>query len=110
MNKVFPERPIEDIPDGDAIFHTLFDLQDRLQVPGSSNYFETGLTYEAGESGKIPHWRCIRDDKGRVIVAICHNMDLGDGWENADEPKYPERYTTLAYHVGLNYFVYDLTH
>jgi hypothetical protein len=110
MNKVFPNPLIEDIPDGDPIFHTLFDLQDRLQVPGSSNYFETGLTYEAGETGKTPHWRCIRDNKGRVIVAICHNMDLGDGWENADEPKYPERYTTLAYHVGLNYFVYDLTH
>jgi hypothetical protein len=110
MDKVFPERPIEEIPDGDPIFHTLWDLVDRLQVPGSNNYFETGLTYEDGETGKVPHWRCIRDDKGRVIVAICHNMDLGDGWENADEPKYPERYTTMAYHIGLNYFVYDLTH
>jgi hypothetical protein len=110
MTKVFPDRPIEDIPDSDPIFHTLWDLQERIQVPGSNNYFETGLTYEDGETGKVPHWRCIRDDKGRVIVAICHNMDLGDGWENADEPKYPERYTTMAYHVGLNYFVYDLTH
>jgi hypothetical protein len=110
MDKVFPERPIEEIPDGDPIFHTLWDLEHRFQVPGSNNYFETGLTYEDGETGKVPHWRCIRDDKGRVIVAICHNMDLGDGWENADEPKYPERYTTLAYHIGLNYFVYDLTH
>ena len=110
MTKVFPDRPIEDIPDGDPIFHTLWDLEKRLQVPGSNNYFETGLTYEDGETGKVPHWRCIRDDKGRVMVAICHNMDLGDGWENADEPKYPERYTTMAYHIGLNYFVYDLTH
>ena len=33
MNKVFPERPVEEIPDGDAIFHTLFDLQERFQVP-----------------------------------------------------------------------------
>jgi hypothetical protein len=110
MTKVFPDRPVEDIPNSDPIFHTLFDLSERLQVPGSYNYFETGLTYEDGETGKVPHWRCIRDDKGRIMVAICHNMDLGDGWENADEPKYPERYTTYAYHIGLNYFVYDLTH
>jgi hypothetical protein len=110
MKKVLPDWPVEEIPDGDPIFRTLWDLKERLQVPGSSNYFETGLTYEDGETGKVPHWRCIRDDKGRVIVAICHNMDLGDGWENADEPKYPERYTTMAYHIGLNYFVYDLTH
>jgi hypothetical protein len=110
MNKVFPDRPIEDIPDSDPIFHTLFDLQDRFQVPGSYNYFETGLTYEAGETGKVPHWRCIRDDKGRVMVAICHNMDLGDGWENSDDPKYAEKWSNLAYKVGMNYFVYDLTH
>ena len=87
MSKVFPDRPIEDIPDNDPIFHTLFDLQDRFQVPGAQ-FFETGITYEAGETGKVPHWRCIRDDKGRIMVAICHNMDLGDAWEWADDPRY----------------------
>ena len=110
MDKVFPERPIEDLPDNDPIFHTLYDLQDRFQVPGSDNYFRTGLTYEAGETGKVPHWRCIRDDRGRVMVAICNNMDLGDGWENSDDPRYPERFASLAYRIGMNYFVYDLTH
>jgi len=110
MNKVFPERVIEDLPNGDPIFHTLWDLDDRFQVPGSANFFDTGLTYEAGDTGKVPHWRCIRDDKGRVMVAICHNMDLGDGWENSDDPKYSEKWSNLAYRVGINYFVYDLTH
>src|SRR5262249_32919752 len=28
MDKVFPDRHIEDIPDGDPIFHTIYDLQD----------------------------------------------------------------------------------
>jgi hypothetical protein len=110
MGKVFPDREIEDIPDNDPIFHTLFDLQDRFQVPGSDNYWRFHITYEKGETGKVPHWRCIRDDKGRVMVAICHNMDLGDGWENSDDPKYEERWSSLAYRVGMNYFVYDLTH
>jgi hypothetical protein len=110
MSLVFPDRPVEEIPDNDPIFHTIFDLQERFQVPGSANYFETGLTYEDGETGKVPHWRCIRDDKGRVMVAICNNMDLGDGWENSDDPRYPERFASLAYRVGMNYFMYDLTH
>jgi len=35
MQKVFPDRPIVDIPDKDAIFHTVFDLDDRYQVPGA---------------------------------------------------------------------------
>jgi len=109
MSKVFPDRPIEEIPDNDPIFHNLFDLDERFQVPGAQ-YFRTGLTYEMGPSGKIPHWRCIRDEKGRIIVAICHNMDLGDAWECADEARYLEKWSSLAYRIAMNYFVYDLTH
>jgi len=110
MSQVFPDRKIEEIPDQDPIFHALYDLDDRFQVPGSDNWFTNHITYEKGPSGKVPHWRCIRDDKGRIIVAICHNMDLGDGWENSDDPKYEEKFASLAYRVGMNYFVYDLTH
>jgi hypothetical protein len=109
MSKVFPNRPIEEIDSSDPIFHTIFDLDDRFQVPGAQ-FLETGLTYEKGPSGKVPHWRCIRDDKGRIIVAICHNMDLGDAWEHADNPRYPEKWTSLAYRIATNYFIYDLTH
>jgi Domain of unknown function (DUF4159) len=110
ITKVFPDRPIEDIPSTDPIFHTLYDLDDRFQVPGSNNWFTNHITYEKGPTGRTPHWRCIRDDKGRIVVAICHNMDLGDGWENSDDPKYEERFSSLAYRVGLDYFIYDLTH
>lgn len=109
MTKVFPDRPIEDIPDNDPIFHTIYDLQDRFQVPGAQ-FLETGITYEAGATGMTPHWRCIRDEKGRIMVAICHNMDLGDAWEHSDNPQYPEKYSSLAYRIAMNYFIYDLTH
>jgi hypothetical protein len=109
MSMVFPDRQIEDIPDNDPIFHTLFDLQDRFQVPGAQ-FFETGITYEAGDTGKVPHWRCIRDDKGRIMVAICHNMHLGDAWEHADEPEYPEKFSGLAFRIVLNYITYSMTH
>ena len=109
MKKVFPDRPIVDIPNDDAIFHTVYDLNDRFQVPGWQYHF-SGLTYEAGETGRVPHFRAIYDDKGRVMVAICHNMDLGDAWEWSDDPQYPEKFATLAYQVAVNYFMYDLTH
>jgi hypothetical protein len=109
MHKVFPDRPIEEIDSKDPIFHTLFDLDERFQVPGAQ-YFETGITYEKGPSGMVPHWRCIRDDKGRIMVAICHNMDLGDAWEWSDDQRYLEKWASLAYRIAMNYFVYDLTH
>jgi uncharacterized protein DUF4159 len=109
MKKVFPDRPIEDLKDADEIFHTVYDLDQRFQVPGWQ-FHRSGRTYEAGETGKTPHWRAIFDDKRRVMVAICHNMDLGDAWEWSDDPRYPEKFARLAYQVAVNYFIYDLTH
>ncbi len=109
MRKVFPDRPIVEIQSQDAIFHTIYDLDQRYQVPGAL-YLETGLTYEKGETGKTPHWRGIYDDHGRLMVAICHNMDLGDSWEHADNPQYPERFSALGIRIGLNYLIYSMTH
>jgi hypothetical protein len=109
MQKVFPERPIVDVPSTDAIFHTLYDLDQKWQVPGAL-YLETGLTYEKGESGKVPHWRGIYDDNGRLMVAICHNMDLGDSWEHADNPQYPSKFSDLGLRIGVNYVIYSITH
>ena len=107
MNRVFPDRPIVEIENNDAIFHTLFDLTDRFQVPGAQ-FLWTGRIFE--KDGVEPHWRGIYDDKGRVMVAICHNMDLGDSWEHADTPQYPEKYTALGTRIGVNYIVYAMTH
>ena len=109
MVKVFPDRTIVDLDSSDPIFHTIYDLDHRYQVPGEL-YTETGLTYEKGESGKTPHWRGIYDDHGRVIVAMCHNMDLGDSWEHADNPKYPVHFSDLGIRIGVNYIVYAFTH
>ena len=109
MRKVFPDRPIVEIPNTDNIFHTIYDLTDRYQVPGAL-YLETGNTYEKGETGKTPHWRAIYDDAGRVMVAICFNQDNGDAWEWADHPRYPERYTSQAYRMGIDYIIYAMTH
>ena len=105
--QVYPEAQIVDIPNSDPIFHTLYDLQDRFQVPGAQ-YLRSGRTYE--QDGYNAEWKGIYDKKGRLAVAICHNMDLGDAWEWSDDPAYPEKYASLAYRIAMNYFVYDLSH
>lgn len=107
MSRVFPDRPIVDIPNQDAIFHVVYDLDERFQVPGIQ-MFRSGRTYE--QDGYEPEWKGIYDDRGRLMVAICHNMDLGDAWEWADYPRYPERYASLAYRTGVNYILYAMTH
>ena len=107
MNRVFPDRPIVEIPNADPIFHTIYDLDDRYQVPGAQ-FLYSGSTYE--KDGFEARWRGIYDDKGRLMVAICHNMDLGDSWEHADEPQYPEKYSALGFRIGVNYITYSMTH
>jgi Domain of unknown function (DUF4159) len=109
MKKVFPDRPVVDLDNKDPIFHVLYDLENRFQVPGMQYVvYPPHHLYEY--DGYVPRWEGIYDDKGRVMVAICHNMDLGDAWENSDDPAYPERFSSLAYRIAMNYFIYDLTH
>jgi Domain of unknown function (DUF4159) len=107
MRMVFPERPIEELDDNDEIFHVLYDIGHRFQIPGEQ-YVVTGRTYE--KDGYVPKWRAIRDDQGRIMVAICHNMHLGDAWEWADMPEYPERFASMAFRIGLDYIMYGMTH
>ncbi len=41
MQQVFPDRPVEDVDSKDEIFHVLYDLDDRFQVPGEQ-YIRSG--------------------------------------------------------------------
>ncbi len=107
MERVFPGRPMVEIDDGDSIFHTVYDLDNRYQVPGQ---WALRRLMPYRNDGSVPHWRGIYDDHGRIMVAIVFNSDLGDGWEWADEPTYPERYSALAIRIGVNYVVYSMTH
>jgi hypothetical protein len=105
MKRVFPDRPIVEIKSNDPIFHTVYDLDERYQVPGAAHL---RLGYK--NDGKGAHWRAIYDDKGRIMVAISFNSDIGDAWEWADEPEYPEKFSDLAIRLGVNYVVYAMTH
>lgn len=107
MGRVFPDRPVVDIPETDSIFHVLYDLDNKYQVPGAQ-YLRSGRTYE--QDGYQPHWRGIYDNSGRLMVAICHDMDLGDAWEYADEPSYDEKFSAMAFRIVANYVVYSMTH
>ena len=52
----------------------------------------------------------IYDDHGRIMVAMCFNMDLGDSWEHADNPQYPANFSDLGIRIGVNYIVYAMSH
>ena len=106
MQRVFPDRAMVDLPGDDPIFHTIFDLNDRYQVPGARSI---GSGQTAKCYGCEAAWRGIYDDTGRLMVAATFDSDLGDSWEFADDPRYPEKYSALGLRIGVNYVVYAMT-
>jgi hypothetical protein len=110
MHAVFPDRAIVEIANDDPIFHIVYDLDERYLVPGQWGLNRDCLCRNEDEGGATPHWRGIYDDRGRVMVAMTFNNDIGDSWEWADDPRYPEKFSALGIRIGVNYVVYSMTH
>ena len=91
------------------IFHTVYDLDDRYQMPGQ---------WALARSTDVPQRRhasprtgaASMTINGRVMVAITFNSDIGDSWEWADDPSYPEKYSALGIRIGVNDVIYAMTH
>ena len=79
------------------------------QAPGHVTFLEKDQ-FITTDGGRGAHWRAIKDDKGRIVVAISHNSDLGDAWEFADSPYYPEKESALAIRIAVNDVIYAMTH
>jgi hypothetical protein len=108
MRRVFPDREIIELPDDHPLFHVVYDLTDRKQVANWNALAGGGVPYR--EDGAVPHWRAILDDSGRVMVAIAFNNDLGDSWQWADEPDYPQEDASMGMRMGVNFAIYAMTH
>jgi hypothetical protein len=107
IRRVLPGCTIVDLPPDHPVFSAFYDIKEFLQVPNVGNAM-AGHTSE--KDGFTPFYRGIFDDKGRLIVAINANTDLGDAWEWAEVPEYPLKYSTFAYQMGVNLIVYSMSH
>lgn len=108
MRRVFPDRPIVDIPMDHEIFSAFYDIEEIRQVPNINNARGGYQTHE--RDGYVPFVRGIFDDLGRLMVVINFNTDLGDAWEWAESPSYPLEFSTFAYELGANMIIYGMTH
>ena len=114
MERVFPDHAITDIAETDSVMNVLYSIgeKDRTWIPGTRHLRRGpgGSVVVQQPPGTEPAWRALYDDKNRMVVAINFNTDVGDAWEYADAPEYPEAMTALAYRYGVNYLVYAMTH
>jgi hypothetical protein len=105
MKMVFPERQLVDLPNEDPIFHTVFNLDDRMQIVGAEHLREGHK-----KDGYVARWMGIYDDKERLMVAADLNSDMGDSWEFEDDPRYPLDYSIMGAKIATNYVTYAMTH
>jgi hypothetical protein len=114
MERVLPGQPINDIAENDSVMHVLYDIgeKDRTFIPGSRHLRRgaNGTIQVVQPPGQLPAWRAMYDPHNRMVVAANYNTDVGDAWEFADVPYYPEKMTALAYRYGINYLIYSMTH
>jgi hypothetical protein len=110
LKRVFPEREPVELDVSHPIFSAVFPLKEKPQVP-SIGHFRSGLTYERIDA-QTPHYRAVYDDAGRIMMIICHNTDLGDGWEReSEDPEYFRQYSEAkSYPMGINIIFYAMTH
>jgi hypothetical protein len=114
IRRVFPDREPQELPLEHPIFHVVYDLKKKPQIPSINHAWwgrESGRTWER-EDAQTPHYRALFDDAGRMMAIICHNTDLGDGWEReGEDPWYFHEFSEkYAYPLGINIVVYAMTH
>jgi hypothetical protein len=101
MGRVFPEGQWQDLDVAHPIFHSFFDIQTLDIVPA----------YPA--LGERPIFRAMfqeNDPTKRMYVIANYQNDLSEFWEFSEQGAYPIMETNEAYKVGVNQFIYGLTH
>jgi len=115
---VFPEDKYEpkELPLEHPIFQCVYRLKERPQVPSIHSWEGPGskVTWEWHHDGNTRdvHYLGITDDKERLMAIICHNTDLGDGWEREaeNEDYFHEFSEKKSYPLGINIVTYAMTH
>ncbi len=114
MKRVFPDRSFVELQLDHSIYHCVFEIKSKGQVPnvdlGSRSQY-TGVTWEREDAQEVHH-RAILDDKGRIMVIATHNTDNGDGWEREGENDYYFHTFSekISYPLGINIIFYAMTH
>jgi hypothetical protein len=108
MARVLPEFPIVDVPRDHPMMNAFYNVDEILQVPNVWLGRRGGRTWE--RDGYEPALRAIFDERGRLLVVINWNTDLGDAWEWAEDPWYPIRFANFAYQLGVNMIMYGMSH
>lgn len=113
FQRVFPNRGFVELSLDNPLYHCVFDIKAKDQIPGIDYWRRSGGdTSERGAESRVVHHRVILDDKGRIMVLATHDTDNGDGWEREGENHYYFEHFSekTAYPLAVNVIFYVMTH
>jgi hypothetical protein len=100
IHRVLPYARIVDLDVSHPIFHSFFEINSLDEIP---QYYDPGR----------PIFRGIFEDndpKRRLVVAIAFNTDVSEFWEWSGTGFKPMDESNAAFKLGVNFFIYGLTH
>jgi hypothetical protein len=116
FQRVFPDRRFTELPLSHPLYHCVFEIKAKGQVPNvhmgvQSEYDPEHRTWERDDAREVHH-RAMFDDKGRMMIIATHNTDNGDGWEREGESDYYFHNFSekISYPLGINIIFYAMTH
>ena len=103
LKQIFPDREPVELGPEHPIWSVYYDVD---PVAAWSTKYESGEVWYLDQDDDTYYG--IFDDDGRLMMVICYNQDIGDGWE------WPERNlheaSTVSFQMAINFILYALTH
>jgi len=114
IGRVLPpyDYPIADLTSEHALFRAMFEFKEVPQIPNIRHWRVTGgETSERGYDSQFVNVRGISDARGRLLVFMTHNTDIADAWEReGEDPGFFYQFSPNGYAVGINVYLYAMTH
>ena len=100
MKRVLPGAKFVEMTPAHPIFHSFFEINSLDIVP------------QAYDQGR-PMFRALFEDNDpnkRIMIIAAYNTDMSEFWEWSDTGYAPVEVSNQAYKIGINLFMYGLTH
>jgi hypothetical protein len=99
LRKVLPDARLQVLNVAHPIFHSFFEIE--------------SLSFLQSYRGNDPVFYGVFEDNDpdkRLMIIVNHNSDIGEYWEWSDTGFISIPLTNEAYKIGVNYFVYSMSH
>lgn len=103
LKQIFPDKEPVQLEESHPIWRIFYNID---PLSARSTKLQSGEVPWLDDDDDL--YYAIYDDYGRMVMVICYNQDIGDGWE------WPERNmgeaSTVSFQMAINFIMYALSH